>query len=126
MVHIGSIVGYFDLPHERIDLKEIAPRGFQRLTFVAVMGSRAFGHTVAAIRRVGPIGGVAVQFRTEEPGEQRFCQDQRLKQPMGLPFSEWADCKIQSLAGYASRYRFNTTSLPWPLQQISTAFTSNS
>jgi len=71
--------------------------------FVAVMGNRAFGHKLAVIRRVGPIGAVAVQFRTEEPGEQRFCQDQRLKQPMGLPFSERADCKIQPLAGYASR-----------------------
>ena len=106
--------------------------------FVAVMGRRAFGHTVAVIRRVGPIGAVAVQFRTEEPGEQRFCQDQRLKQPMGLPFSEWADCKVQSLAAYESRsyltkitadrpgvtsdfggrrrgLSFKTASLPWPL-----------
>lgn len=48
---------------------------------------------------VGLIGTVAVCSRTEEPGEQRFCHHQRLKQPMGLPFSEWADNLAQNAVG---------------------------
>lgn len=63
--------------------------------FAAAVDQAGFGHTFAKSLCVGPIGTVAVSCRTEEPGEQRFCQDQRLKQPMGLPFSEWADNKTQ-------------------------------
>jgi hypothetical protein len=63
------------------------------LMFAAAVGQAGFGHIFAQSLCVGPIGTVAVSCRTEEPGEQRFCQDQRLKQPMGLPFSEWADNK---------------------------------
>jgi hypothetical protein len=56
-----------------------------------VISRRNFGHLLAMSSSVGPIGTVAVFSRAEEPGEQRFCDNQRLKQPMGLPFSEWAD-----------------------------------
>jgi len=123
--------------------------------FAAVMGRRRFGHTLATTRCVGPSGAVAVQFGTEEPGEQRFCEDQRLKQPMGLPFSEWADSKIppsaertQSHGDLAFRSylkeitvdrpsvtndfgchrrgsTFKITSLSGHLQQTSVAFSSN-
>ena len=151
MVHNDSKVGYSVLRRERITRRQVVAF----LMFVAVMGRRRFAHTLATTRCVGPSGAVAVQFRTEEPGEQRFCEDQRLKQPMGLPFSEWADFKILPgtgrIQGYGRsafspylieitvdrpsftndsechrrRSTFKIASLSGHLQQTSTAFSSN-
>lgn len=83
-----SKVGYVvSTGRERIELEKTGHLSM----FAAVVGYARFGYGVAIKACVGPIGTVAVCCGTEEPGEQRFRQDQRLKQPMGLPFSEWAD-----------------------------------
>jgi hypothetical protein len=65
--------------------------------FAAVLVNTAFGHVLASDCAVGPVGTVAGHRRTEEPGEQRFCINQRLEQPMGLPFSEWAGVNISRM-----------------------------
>ena len=72
--------------------------GERKLMFAAVLVNTAFGHVLASDYAVGPVGTVAGHRRTEEPGEQRFCINQRLEQPMGLPFSEWAGVNISRMA----------------------------
>ena len=83
--------GYLCWPLKDHEKLAGGPQNIKNADVVVAPKLGSFGHVLATRRSVGPIGTAVVCSRTEEPGEQRFCENRRLKQPMGLPFSEWAD-----------------------------------